>query len=214
MAELKREPVLMECTGWDGYRLLDSGAADRIVRSSLAVVGEARAAIAFVFSGFLLGIPVFFDTVFYLMIPLGKALRMRTGANYALYVLTIVAGGTMAHSLVPPTPGPLFVAEELEVSLGIMIVAGCLVGLVTASVGYAWAVFANSRWEVPLRETPWHRRRYRNTSRQDEVVPLPESPVKGIDWPCIDRSKLKWPVRCRRHLRSGRHVDRETFAAP
>ncbi len=145
--------ILIAMAAIIGKCLLDSGAADRIVRTALGLVGEKRAPVAFIGSGFLLGIPVFFDTVFYLMIPLGKALRLRTGGNYTLYILSIVAGATMAHSLVPPTPGPLFVAEELGVNLGTMMVAGILVGLVTASVGYAWAVFANHLWQVPLRET-------------------------------------------------------------
>lgn len=146
--------ILIALAAIIGKCLLDSGAADRIVRSALRVTGEGGAPVAFVGSGFLLGIPVFFDTVFYLMIPLGKAMRMRTGRNYLLYVLTIVAGGTMAHSLVPPTPGPLFVAEELGIDLGVMILAGCAVGLVSSSAGFCFAQFINRRCELPLRESP------------------------------------------------------------
>lgn len=146
--------ILIALAAIIGKCLLDSGAADRIVRSALKVVGEKGAPVAFIGSGFLLGVPVFFDTVFYLMIPLGKALRMRTGRNYLLYVLTIVAGATMAHSLVPPTPGPLFVAEELKVDLGLMIIAGSIVGLFTATAGFLWASFINRRAEVPLRDSP------------------------------------------------------------
>jgi GntP family gluconate:H+ symporter len=145
--------ILIAMASIIGKCLLDSGAADRIVRSTLAVVGQARAPLAFLGSGFLLGIPVFFDTVFYLMMPLGKAMRLRTGGNYLLYILTIVAGGTMAHSLVPPTPGPLFVAEAMGVSMITMIVAGCLVGSVAALAGYGFAVWANRRLDIPLRES-------------------------------------------------------------
>lgn len=136
-----------------GKCLLDSGGADRIVRSTLRILGEKRAAMAFLSSGFLLGIPVFFDTVFYLMIPLGKAMRVRTGKNYLLYVLTIIAGATMTHSLVPPTPGPLAVAQELDVDMGTMILAGCIVGAFTSLVGYIYAQWANRRWEIPLRDS-------------------------------------------------------------
>ena len=146
--------ILIALAAIIGKCLLDSGAADRIVRSALKVTGERGAPAAFVGSGFLLGIPVFFDTVFYLMMPLGKAMRMRTGRNYLLYVLTIVAGGTMAHSLVPPTPGPLFVAEELGIDIGLMILAGCAVGLVSSSAGFCFARFVNRRNELPLRESP------------------------------------------------------------
>lgn len=136
-----------------GKCALDSGSADRIVRTSLRILGEARAPLAFLGSGFLLGIPVFFDTVFFLMLPLGKAMAMRTGRNYLLYVLAIGAGATMTHSLVPPTPGPLVAAEILGVNLGKMIIGGCLVGAVTAAVGYAFAKWVNARWQVPLRDT-------------------------------------------------------------
>lgn len=137
-----------------GACLLESGAAERIVRSALRLCGERGAPAAFMGSGFLLGIPVFFDTVFYLMVPLGKALRVRTGRNYLLYVLTIVAGATMAHSLVPPTPGPLFVAGALEVNIALMIVLGTLVGLASSTTGMAFAYWVNRRHDVPLREGP------------------------------------------------------------
>jgi GntP family gluconate:H+ symporter len=145
--------ILIALAAIIGVCLLESGAADRIVRSAMSVCGEKGAPFAFVGSGFLLGIPVFFDTVFYLMIPLGKAMRVRTGRNYLLYILTIVAGGTMAHSLVPPTPGPLLVAGELKVDLGLMIGLGMVVGLVASSAGMAFAYWANARNEVPLRES-------------------------------------------------------------
>jgi len=135
-----------------GKCLLDSGAAQRIVEGILAVFGVARAQLAFLLSSFLLAIPVFFDTVFYLLVPLAKAMRRKTGKNYLLYILTIVAGGTMAHSLVPPTPGPLFVAGELGVDLGTMIAGGLAVGLATAGFGYFYASWANRRWEIPLPE--------------------------------------------------------------
>ncbi|MEC9056467.1 MAG: GntP family permease, partial [Verrucomicrobiota bacterium] len=52
-----------------GQCLLVSGAAERIVRGFLSLFGVKRAPLGFLSSGFLLGIPVFFDTVFYLMVP-------------------------------------------------------------------------------------------------------------------------------------------------
>lgn len=146
--------ILIAMASIIGKCLLDSGAADRIVRTMLGWWGERGAPLAFLLSGFALGIPVFFDTVFYLMIPLGKALQIKTGRNYLLYVLTIVAGATMAHSLVPPTPGPLLVAEQLGVNMGVMILGGSIVGLFSAGFGYFYAQFVNRIWELPLRESP------------------------------------------------------------
>lgn len=146
--------ILIALASIIGKCMLDSGAAERIVRTLLDWFGEKGAPLAFILGGFLLAIPVFFDTVFYLMIPLGKAMGLRTGKNYLLFVLTIVAGGTMAHSLVPPTPGPLLVANELNVDLGTMILAGCGVGLASSLTGLCFAKWINARCELPLRDTP------------------------------------------------------------
>jgi GntP family gluconate:H+ symporter len=60
----------------------------------------------------------------------------------------------MAHTLVPPTPGPLFVASELGIDLGVMIIAGLALGAITASCGFAYGWWANRRWPIPVRETP------------------------------------------------------------
>lgn len=146
--------ILIAMASIIGMCLLESGSADRIVRSMIQWLGESKAAVAFLLSGFLLGIPVFFDTVFYLMIPLGKAMSLRTGKNYVLYILAITAGGSMAHSLVPPTPGPLFVAEQLDINLGLMIMAGLAVGIFPAAAGFLFAKWTNNRLVIPIREVP------------------------------------------------------------
>lgn len=148
--------------------MLRSGAADRIVRAALKLLGEKRAPQAFLSSGYLLGIPVFFDTVFYLMVPLVKATRLRTGRNYLLYVLTVVAGATMTHSLVPPTPGPLFIANQFNVNLATMIMGGMIVGGITATAGYVYALWANRRMEVPLRESEESLKQLEEVAARDE----------------------------------------------
>ena len=137
-----------------GRCLLASGAADRIVRAALNMVGEKGAPVAFLGSGFALGIPVFFDSLFLLAIPLAKAMWLKLRKNYLLLIVAIIAGGSMTHSLVPPTPGPLYVASALGINIGTMILAGLVVGLFTASAGYLYGVWLNKRMDIPFRETP------------------------------------------------------------
>ena len=136
-----------------GKGLLESGAAERIVRSMLSVFGQKKAPLAFMLSSFALGIPIFFDTVFYLMIPLARAMGVRLQKSYALFVMAIVAGGTIAHSLVPPTPGPLFAAGAFGVSIGLMIIVGMLVGLVCSTSGLGYAYWLNRRQSISVRTT-------------------------------------------------------------
>lgn len=143
--------VLIAMASIVGAGLLHSGGADRIVRSTLRLFGEKRSPLVFATSGLVLGVPVFFDTVFLLLIPLARAMATRTRRNYLLYVLAIAVGTTMSHSLVPPTPGPLFAAHALNVDIGVMIVAGLAVSSVTACFGLAYAWWANRRWPTEVR---------------------------------------------------------------
>jgi gluconate:H+ symporter, GntP family len=144
--------ILIVAASIIGACLLESGGAERIVRACLAVFTERLAPLAFMVAGFVLAIPVFFDTVFLLMIPLGKSMYRRTGRNYLLYVLSILIGATMAHSLVPPTPGPLLIASELNVTVLQMAIGGCVVGGCGALGGLLFAVIINRCVELPLRE--------------------------------------------------------------
>ncbi len=145
--------ILIAMAAIVGVCLIESGAAERIVRSAMRLFGEARAAFALSGSAYLLGIPVFFDTLFYLMLPLARALRARSGKNYLLYVLAIATGGAITHSLVPPTPGPLATAQILNVDLLPMILGGLVVGFFAAVAGLGWAVWCNACYDLPLRDT-------------------------------------------------------------
>src|SRR4051794_23732324 len=133
-----------------GQGLLVSGAAERIVLTCRRAFGDRHVPLAFLVSAFVLGISLF--TVFYLLIPLAKVMRVRSGRDYLLYVLSIVAGMTMTHSLIPPAPGPLFAAAALKVDLLTMMLGGGIVAACTAVVGYGYAVWANGRWNLPLRD--------------------------------------------------------------
>lgn len=143
--------ILIALASIIGACLLQSGAARVIIESTLRLIGERHAAVALAGSSFVLGIPVFFDTVFYLMVPLARSLRRRTGRDYVLFILAIMAGGSIAHSLVPPTPGPLQVAEIIGVDLLTLIVAGLLVGSLSSLFSLAAAWWINRRVDVPLR---------------------------------------------------------------
>ncbi|MEX2573634.1 MAG: hypothetical protein WD317_05030 [Balneolaceae bacterium] len=60
----------------------------------------------------------------------------------------------MAHSLIPPTPGPLFLISEMQIPIHMMMIGGFLVGIFTVTSGYLYAVWANRQWTIPLRTSP------------------------------------------------------------
>lgn len=127
-----------------GIALTESGAAERIVNQLINLFGETRAGIALLVAGFMLSIPVFFDTVFFLLIPLAIALARKTGRNFTLFVMAIGCGAVITHSVVPPTPGPLLMAEDLNLDMGLVIVAGFLSGIIPAFVGYKYSQRQNA----------------------------------------------------------------------
>ncbi len=131
-----------------GQAMMNSGAADRIVRAFLALLGVERGATALCATGYVLSIPVFFDTVFYLLVPLARSMYGRTNRNYLKYLLAIAAGAGATHTLVPPTPGPLAIAGTLGVDLGTMVLVGIVVALPAAAVGLLFAGWVDRRMPV------------------------------------------------------------------
>ena len=134
-----------------GKCMMDSGAADRIVRGFLSLLGEKRSSTALMASGFVLSVPVFFDTVFYLLVPLARSMHRRTKKHYLKYAMAIVAGGVITHSLVPPTPGPLIMADNLGIDIGVMIMVGSLVAIPAAIVGMFFSSWVDRRMNIPMR---------------------------------------------------------------
>ncbi|QEG38869.1 GntP family permease [Roseimaritima ulvae] len=143
--------ILIAMASIIGVCLLESGAAQTIIDRALAVVGPRRAPEALMCSSFLLGIPVFFDTVFYLMVPLARTLRRKLGGDYVLFILAILAGGSLAHSLIPPTPGPLQVADTLQIDVATLMLTGLAVCACSSVVSLAIARLINRLVTVPLR---------------------------------------------------------------
>ena len=136
-----------------GQCLMESGAADKIVRVFVRALGEKRASLSLLTSGYVLSVPVFFDTVFYLLVPLARAMRVRMGKNYLLFLMAISAGGAVTHSMVPPTPGPLAMAATLEIDLGVMILVGAIIAVPMSLGGWLFGVLRDRQLDVPLRET-------------------------------------------------------------
>jgi gluconate:H+ symporter, GntP family len=134
-----------------GRCLIESGAADRIVRVFVRLLGPKYCPVSLMTSGFVLSVPVFFDTVFYLLLPLARSMHRRTNISYVLLILAMGAGASITHSLVPPTPGPLIIAGTLNIDLGVMICVGLLVAACTAVVMLFFVMLLSKKNDIPMR---------------------------------------------------------------
>lgn len=156
-----------------GVCLVESGGADKVVRRFLALFGEQRAAHALFAAGYLLSIPIFFETYFMLLLPLAQALHLRTGRNYMSFVLAICCGGTITHSLVAPHPGPLAMAENLHLDVGQTMLWGIAAGLIPATCAWWLAQRISRRINAPLRDTAGHSREELHAMTQRPESELP-----------------------------------------
>ena len=137
-----------------GISLMQSGAAEKIIRRFVAAVGERRAAVALLGCGFILSAPVFADTVMMLLLPLARALSLRTRRDYLLYALAVSAGIVITNGTVPPAPGPLVVADMLKLEIGRVILAGFAFGVLPAAAALFLARWFNARMPVSPRPGP------------------------------------------------------------
>lgn len=137
-----------------GLSMMNSGAADKVVRRFLGAFGEKRAAIAILASTYFLSIPIFFDTMFMLMAPLAMALTLRTKGNFTLFVMAICVAGVTTHSMTVPHPGPNAMVSSLGIDLGGSLYAGILVGALAVIASWPLIRMVAARTPVPLRETP------------------------------------------------------------
>ena len=176
--------ILIAAAAIIGKCLMDSGAADRIVQSAVGATGDRGAPWALTGSGFVLSVPVFFDTVFYLLVPLARSLFRRTERNYLLYLCAIAAGGAITHTLVPPTPGPLVMAAQLDINVGTMILVGALVALPAAIVGVIASKLIDRYVDVPFREIA------SKDDLADKDGPWEESEAGGRPLPSLGMSLL------------------------
>jgi GntP family gluconate:H+ symporter len=106
-----------------------SGAAETMARTFIKLFGKGREELALAVTGFIVSIPIFCDSAFVILFPIAKAISQKTRKNLLVLAGALAIGLGVTHTLVPPTPGPLFVAEAFGVEIGTMIFWGILTGI-------------------------------------------------------------------------------------
>ncbi|RIA10305.1 Gnt-I system low-affinity gluconate transporter [Flavobacteriaceae bacterium MAR_2010_72] len=124
-----------------GAILEHSGGAEALAKYLLKKFGEKRASWALMLTGFFVAIPVFFDVAFIILIPLIYSLQRKTKKSLLVYAIPLLAGLAITHAFIPPTPGPVAVADILKADLGWVITFGFLAGIPAAII--SGPVFGN-----------------------------------------------------------------------
>lgn len=115
-----------------GKLLEVSGGAEALARSIVNIFGTDRTSWGLTITGFIISIPVFLDVGFIILVPIIYALARKSKKSTLFYAIPLLAGMLVAHSFIPPTPGPTAVAEIMGVPLGWVIIFGVATGLPAA----------------------------------------------------------------------------------
>ena len=130
-----------------GEVLQETGGAFRISNSIVKGVGEKKLPWAMGFTGYLVSIPVFVDVAYILLQPVTESLAVKS-KNPVLYLgLALTAGLTVAHTLIPPTPGPMAVASLLGLEMGRMLMINLIVAAFAMTGGVLFVIyFVKNTW--------------------------------------------------------------------
>jgi Gnt-I system low-affinity gluconate transporter len=115
-----------------GEILEASGGAQALSHTLLKRFGKEKASWALVVTGFLVAIPVFFDVGFIILVPIVYSLAKESKKSILFYGIPLLAGLAVTHTFIPPTPGPVAVADIVGADLGWVIFFGAIIGLPTA----------------------------------------------------------------------------------
>ncbi len=133
-----------------GKVMAESGAAARIATTLIAWFGERRVHWALMVVAFILGIPVFFQVGFVLLVPLVFTIARRTGLSLVKLGIPLVAGLSVVHGMLPPHPAAMLAVTTFGADIGRTILYGLIVGLPTAALaGPIYGAWISARTPLP-----------------------------------------------------------------
>ena len=117
-----------------GKMMAESGGAERVATTLIRWFGEKNVHWAMMCVAIIVGLPVFFEVGFVLLIPIAFNVARRTGKSLLLIGLPMVAGLSIVHGLIPPHPAAMLAVQAYHADVGKTIAYGLIVGVPTAVV--------------------------------------------------------------------------------
>ncbi|MGA7777715.1 MAG: GntP family permease [Paraburkholderia sp.] len=133
-----------------GKMMAESGGAERIATTLIDKFGEKHIHWAMMVVAIIVGLPVFFEVGFVLLIPIAFNVAKRTGKSLLLIGLPMIAGLSVVHGLIPPHPAAMLAVQAYHADIGRTIVYGLIVGVPCAIVaGPLFALLVSRYIKLP-----------------------------------------------------------------
>lgn len=148
---LKGIALLVGLGSMFGAILEISGGAQTLAVTMVKWFGDKKAAWALGITGLVIAMPVFFDAGLIILIPLAFSLAKRTKKSSLFFAIPLLAGLAVGHAFIPPTPGPILVANMLGVDLGYVMIVGILCGICAMIVaGPIWGSICGNKYNIAV----------------------------------------------------------------
>lgn len=115
-----------------GKLMSDSGAGMQISDYLIKSLGYKKLPWAMMLSGFIIGIPVFFEVGIVILLPLVISIHKTTKTNILLIAIPLLAGLSIVHGIVPPHPGAMTAIGIYDANLGKVLLYSLIIALPTA----------------------------------------------------------------------------------
>ena len=112
-----------------GKLIAESGAAQKITTSLVDAFGRKYIMWAMVLTAFIVGIPLFFDVSFVLMVPLIITVSKRYDIPVVYIGLPMVAALSVTHGYLPPHPAPTGLVKQYNADLGLTLLYGLAIAI-------------------------------------------------------------------------------------
>jgi gluconate transporter len=140
-----------------GRYLEYSGGGRALAEWLLHQFGPRRAVWAVLTSSFLVGLPIFFEVGFIILLPLVVSLSRQSKKSMLYFGLPVACALTVTHSMVPPHPAPAAAAQLLGADLGMVILYGALLSIpMVIAGGVVYGRWIAGRMFIPVPEGKAH----------------------------------------------------------
>ncbi|TDK45994.1 gluconate:H+ symporter [Algoriphagus formosus] len=125
-----------------GKLVAESGAAQRIAGFLMKLFGKNRITWAMSLTGLIVGIPLFYNVGFVLLVPLAFTVAYQYRLSAVYVGIPLLAALSVTHGFLPPHPSPAALVAQFDANMGLTLLYGLLITIPT--VALAGPVFAKS----------------------------------------------------------------------
>ncbi len=122
--------ALILCLGAVLGKILEaSGAAEKIAITLIKKFGEQNIQWAVLLTGFLIGIPLYYNAGFVILVPLVFMLAKKTGLPLLYIAIPMAASLSTTHCFLPPHPGPVVLVNAFKADMGKVLMYGIVIAI-------------------------------------------------------------------------------------